>query len=224
MFGFNIFVIVLLVLFVAVLAAGVKIVPQGWNYTIERPAHARAVLARSLYHVVRGGSGDYGCRRVLIRRLLAVATHLVLRIVAGLGSARGEVSPPKSAGERAAAAQPAGLAAHRPVLRSCRSHRQRERKHQERRYDLAGRRSRIAQGHAHHGCRCRRHAAQSNGSERRGLGPEFEPARHRLAPRCIERQVKLGAAKQKIFGGHGIFDFRRVIELGARNARRDLNG
>src|SRR6476660_2611748 len=36
MLGFNIFVLVLLVLFVAVLAAGVKIVPQGWNYTVER--------------------------------------------------------------------------------------------------------------------------------------------------------------------------------------------
>ncbi len=29
MFGFNIFVIALLVLFIAVIAAGVKIVPQG---------------------------------------------------------------------------------------------------------------------------------------------------------------------------------------------------
>jgi len=36
MFGFDIFVIVLLALFVAVVAAGVKIVPQGWNYTVER--------------------------------------------------------------------------------------------------------------------------------------------------------------------------------------------
>ena len=36
MFGFNIFVVVLLVLFIAVIAAGVKIVPQGWNYTVER--------------------------------------------------------------------------------------------------------------------------------------------------------------------------------------------
>ena len=36
MFGFNIFVIALLVLFIAVIAAGVKIVPQGYNYTIER--------------------------------------------------------------------------------------------------------------------------------------------------------------------------------------------
>ena len=36
MLGFNIFVLVLLVLFIAVLAAGVKVVPQGWNYTVER--------------------------------------------------------------------------------------------------------------------------------------------------------------------------------------------
>ena len=36
MFGFNIFVIALLILFVAVIGAGVKIVPQGYNYTIER--------------------------------------------------------------------------------------------------------------------------------------------------------------------------------------------
>jgi hypothetical protein len=36
MFGFNLFVIALLILFVAVIAAGVKIVPQGYNYTIER--------------------------------------------------------------------------------------------------------------------------------------------------------------------------------------------
>jgi regulator of protease activity HflC (stomatin/prohibitin superfamily) len=36
MFGFNVFVLVLLVLFVAAVAAGVKIIPQGWNYTVER--------------------------------------------------------------------------------------------------------------------------------------------------------------------------------------------
>ncbi len=36
MFGFSTFVLVLLVLIIAVLAAGVKVVPQGWNYTVER--------------------------------------------------------------------------------------------------------------------------------------------------------------------------------------------
>jgi regulator of protease activity HflC (stomatin/prohibitin superfamily) len=36
MFGFDVFVFVLLVLFIAVVAAGVKIIPQGWNYTVER--------------------------------------------------------------------------------------------------------------------------------------------------------------------------------------------
>jgi regulator of protease activity HflC (stomatin/prohibitin superfamily) len=36
MLGFNVFVIFLLVLFVAVVAAGVKVVPQGYNYTVER--------------------------------------------------------------------------------------------------------------------------------------------------------------------------------------------
>ena len=36
MFGFNVFVIALLVLFIAAIGAGVKIVPQGYNYTIER--------------------------------------------------------------------------------------------------------------------------------------------------------------------------------------------
>jgi regulator of protease activity HflC (stomatin/prohibitin superfamily) len=41
MFGFNVFVIFLLVLFIFV-AAGVKVVPQGWNYTVERFGHIRA--------------------------------------------------------------------------------------------------------------------------------------------------------------------------------------
>ena len=36
MLGFNVFVIFLLVLFISVVAAGVKVVPQGWNYTVER--------------------------------------------------------------------------------------------------------------------------------------------------------------------------------------------
>ena len=36
MLGFNVFVIFLLVLFISVVAAGVKIVPQGYNYTVER--------------------------------------------------------------------------------------------------------------------------------------------------------------------------------------------
>jgi regulator of protease activity HflC (stomatin/prohibitin superfamily) len=36
MLGFNVFVIFLLVLFIFVVVAGVKIVPQGYNYTVER--------------------------------------------------------------------------------------------------------------------------------------------------------------------------------------------
>ncbi|XSG83354.1 MAG: SPFH domain-containing protein [Methyloligella sp. ZOD6] len=36
MFGFNLFVLVLLVLFIVVILAGVKVVPQGYNYTVER--------------------------------------------------------------------------------------------------------------------------------------------------------------------------------------------
>jgi len=36
MLGFNIFVVFLLVLLVAFVIAGVKVVPQGWNYTVER--------------------------------------------------------------------------------------------------------------------------------------------------------------------------------------------
>jgi regulator of protease activity HflC (stomatin/prohibitin superfamily) len=36
MFGFNIFVLFLLALFIAMIAGGVKVVPQGWNYTVER--------------------------------------------------------------------------------------------------------------------------------------------------------------------------------------------
>jgi len=36
MFGFDIFVLALVVLFVVTVAAGVKIVPQGYNYTVER--------------------------------------------------------------------------------------------------------------------------------------------------------------------------------------------
>jgi len=36
MLGFNIFVIFLLILLVGFVMAGVKIVPQGYNYTVER--------------------------------------------------------------------------------------------------------------------------------------------------------------------------------------------
>src|SRR5690349_18997882 len=36
MLGFNIFVIFLLFLLVSFVIAGVKVVPQGWNYTVER--------------------------------------------------------------------------------------------------------------------------------------------------------------------------------------------
>jgi regulator of protease activity HflC (stomatin/prohibitin superfamily) len=36
MLGFNVFVLFLLVLFVFIIIAGVKVVPQGWNYTVER--------------------------------------------------------------------------------------------------------------------------------------------------------------------------------------------
>src|SRR5512135_3917144 len=36
MLAFNVFVIFLLVLFIFIVIAGVKVVPQGWNYTVER--------------------------------------------------------------------------------------------------------------------------------------------------------------------------------------------
>src|SRR5262249_17230375 len=36
MLGFNVFVLFLLVLFIFIVIAGVKVVPQGWNYTVER--------------------------------------------------------------------------------------------------------------------------------------------------------------------------------------------
>src|SRR5512144_1045401 len=36
MLGFNVFVIFLIVLFIFIVIAGVKVVPQGWNYTVER--------------------------------------------------------------------------------------------------------------------------------------------------------------------------------------------
>ena len=36
MLAFNVFVIFLLVLFIFLVAAGVKIVPQGYNFTVER--------------------------------------------------------------------------------------------------------------------------------------------------------------------------------------------
>jgi regulator of protease activity HflC (stomatin/prohibitin superfamily) len=42
MLGFNIFVIFLLVVFVFVVIAGVKIIPQGYNYTVER-THVRSI-------------------------------------------------------------------------------------------------------------------------------------------------------------------------------------
>ena len=40
MLGFNVFVIFLLVLFIFLVAAGVKIVPQGYNFTVERSSTA----------------------------------------------------------------------------------------------------------------------------------------------------------------------------------------
>jgi len=36
MLGFNVFVIFLLVLFIFIVIAGVKVVPQVYNYTVER--------------------------------------------------------------------------------------------------------------------------------------------------------------------------------------------
>ena len=52
MLGFNVFVLVLLVLFVAVVAAGVKIVPQGWNYTVERFGRYTRTLRPGLTFII----------------------------------------------------------------------------------------------------------------------------------------------------------------------------
>jgi regulator of protease activity HflC (stomatin/prohibitin superfamily) len=52
MLGFNIFVLVLLVLFVALLAAGVKVVPQGWNYTVERFGRYTRTLRPGLSFII----------------------------------------------------------------------------------------------------------------------------------------------------------------------------
>ena len=66
MLGFNVFVIFLLVLFIFVVAAGVKIVPQGCGH---------------------------GPDRFPLRCRLAVAAHLVLCAVASRRAARRQVSP-----------------------------------------------------------------------------------------------------------------------------------
>jgi regulator of protease activity HflC (stomatin/prohibitin superfamily) len=52
MLGFNLFVIVLLVLFIAVVAAGVKVVPQGWNFTVERFGRYTRTLRPGLTFIV----------------------------------------------------------------------------------------------------------------------------------------------------------------------------
>ena len=52
MLGFNVFVLVLLVLFIAVLAAGVKVVPQGWNYTVERFGRYTRTLRPGLSFII----------------------------------------------------------------------------------------------------------------------------------------------------------------------------
>ena len=52
MLGFNIFVLVLLVLFIAMLAAGVKVVPQGWNYTVERFGRYTRTLRPGLSFII----------------------------------------------------------------------------------------------------------------------------------------------------------------------------
>jgi regulator of protease activity HflC (stomatin/prohibitin superfamily) len=52
MFGFSTFALVLLILFVAVLAAGVKVVPQGWNYTVERFGRYTSTLKPGLTVII----------------------------------------------------------------------------------------------------------------------------------------------------------------------------
>jgi regulator of protease activity HflC (stomatin/prohibitin superfamily) len=52
MFGFSTFVLVLLVLFIATLAAGVKVVPQGWNYTVERFGRYTRTLKPGLTFII----------------------------------------------------------------------------------------------------------------------------------------------------------------------------
>ena len=52
MLGFNVFVIFLLVLFISVVAAGVKVVPQGWNYTVERFGRYTETLRPGLTFII----------------------------------------------------------------------------------------------------------------------------------------------------------------------------
>ena len=52
MFGFSTFVLVLLVLFIATVAAGVKVVPQGWNYTVERFGRYTRTLKPGLAFII----------------------------------------------------------------------------------------------------------------------------------------------------------------------------
>src|SRR6188508_2595586 len=91
---------------------------------------------------------------------MAVAAHLVLRLVACRRADCGKISPQAPARKRAAASERARGAADRPVLRSRRSHREWARLDQDRRYDLAGGRARIGQRRPNQSGRCRRHSAQ----------------------------------------------------------------
>ncbi len=52
MFGFDIFVLALLILFVVLVIAAVKIVPQGYNYTIERFGRYTRTLSPGLHILI----------------------------------------------------------------------------------------------------------------------------------------------------------------------------
>ena len=106
----------------------------------RHPVRTGGDVSRYLPDVVRRCRGRHGSYRVSLRHRLAVAAYLVLRPLVGFGAACGQISAQASARQRAAALERARGAADRPVLRVDRSDRRRQRQHQDRRHDLAGRR------------------------------------------------------------------------------------